>query len=80
MAVFFPASQYGFSQLDNKTYRVTSWNTIITRLGLNFCPIPTTTPKNINESLAQFTRDASTKFFWAGSPPLAATDLFIRSE
>ena len=49
-------------------------------LGLNFCPIPTTTPKNINESLAQFSRDASTKFFWAGSPPLAVTDLFICSK
>ena len=49
-------------------------------LGLNFCPTPTATPRNINESLARFSRDTSTKFFWAGSPPLAATDLFIRSE
>ena len=49
-------------------------------LGLNFCPIPTATPKNIIELLAQFSRDASTKLFWAGSPSLAATDLFICSE
>ena len=49
-------------------------------LGLNFCPTPTATQKNANEALARFSRDASTKFFWAGSPPLPPTALFIRSD
>ena len=69
-----------FHDLTSKPSMVPAGIRSLLGLGLNFCPTPTTTPKNTNDSLTRFSRDASTKFFWAGSPPLLATDLFIRSD
>jgi hypothetical protein len=49
-------------------------------LGLNFCPNPTTSTAASKVDLSRFKRDAFTRLFFTGSPPLPDTKLFIRSD
>jgi hypothetical protein len=49
-------------------------------LGLNFCPRPSLSTSRTDVDFDRFRRDCYTKLFFAGSPALPPTTLFIRSK
>lgn len=77
-----------FSQPDNPSFHnlCSSGTTIppnvhtLLGLGLKFCPTPRYSPNLHTADTRRFQRDSSIKFFFAGSPPMPATKLFLPSK